>query len=211
VADGNRGRLIAIDGSDGGNILAAALTLQKALSKRQAAGGISRWDASGLFSDVASASPEKRDVSPRTVVLLYAADLAFRLRWEIEPALERGSIVVAAPYVTTAITFGLATGLSSEWLRTLFRFAPMPIRTAVLREGKAARPWKQQTYRGFGECCAALLKDTPAGFARRKTQAKMRDALSSAAEKHGGLFRPRDLRDLGTELTRQGTRRVRTS
>ena len=40
------------------------------------------------------------------LLLLYAADLAFRLRWEIRPALAEGYTVVAAPYVETAVAFG---------------------------------------------------------------------------------------------------------
>jgi hypothetical protein len=57
---------------------------------------------------------------------LYAADLAFRLRWQIRPALAEGRTVVAAPYVQTAIAFGRAAGLRAEWLTALFRFAPRP-------------------------------------------------------------------------------------
>jgi thymidylate kinase len=40
-------------------------------------------------------------MSPRTLILLYAADLHFRLRWQILPALDEGQTVVAAPYVET--------------------------------------------------------------------------------------------------------------
>ena len=36
---------------------------------------------------------------PQTLVLLYASDLLFRLRWEIRPALAEGRTVVVAPYV----------------------------------------------------------------------------------------------------------------
>jgi thymidylate kinase len=207
VAEPLRGRLIAVDGAHGRDVAEAATKLYDSLTDREATAGISRWDASGLFGDVVSAPAHQRDLSPRTLVLLYAADLAFRLRWEITPALQQSMIVVAAPYVTTAITFGLATGLSSEWLRTLFRFAPPPARTVVLREPKTARTWKRKPERGFGECCATLLEATPEGFARTKTRTAMVVALSTAAEKHGGPFRNRDLRDLAREiLTPRGRR-----
>jgi thymidylate kinase len=211
VAEPIRGRLIAIDGAHGPDVAKAATMLYQALIDRDATSGISRWDASGLFHDVVSAPAHRRDLSPRTLVLLYAADLAFRVRWEIMPALHQSAIVVAAPYVTTAITFGLATGLSSDWLRTLFRFAPVPARTIVLREGKATRTWKRKPERGFGECCTALLEETPEGFARRKTRTAMVIALSSAAEKHGGQVRDRDVRRLAREiLTPRGRPEGRT-
>ena len=200
MAESLRGRLIAVEGAHGRDVAEAAAKLYDALVDREAAAGISRWDGSGLFGDVVSAPAHQRDLSPRTLVLLYAADLAFRLRWEIMPALQQGTIVVAAPYVTTAIAFGLATGLSSEWLQTLFRFAPSPARTVVVREPKTARTWKRKPERGFGECCATLLEATPEGFARRKTRSAMVVSLSTAAENHGGPFRNRDLRDLVRDL-----------
>ena len=48
----------------------------------------------------------------RTLALVYAADLAFRLRWEIRPVLDAGGVVVASPYVETAVAFGV--GLRPE-------------------------------------------------------------------------------------------------
>jgi len=60
------------------------------------------------------------------LILLYAADLAFRLRWQIAPALEEGATVIAAPYVETVIGFGRAAGLPRLWLKNVFEFAPAP-------------------------------------------------------------------------------------
>jgi hypothetical protein len=194
------GRLIAIEGAHGRDVAEAATSLSQMLVDREAPSGISRWDASGLFGDVVSAPAHQRNLSPRTLMLLYAADLAFRVRWEIVPALQQRMIVIAAPYVTTPIAFGLATGLPSEWLRTLFRFAPMPERTVVLREPKASPPWKRKPERGFAECCAALLQSTPEGFARKQTRAMMVRALATAAEEQGGRLRQRDLRELARQV-----------
>src|SRR5262249_56536296 len=84
--------------------------------------------------------------SPRTLLLLYAADLAFRLRWQIRPALLEGRTVVAAPYVATAIAFGRAAGLSSVWLTNLFRFAPRPAERRVVH---AARGRVHEVKDGF--------------------------------------------------------------
>ena len=114
MAEARSGRLIAVDGAVGRDVSEAATTLYDSLTERHVSAGVSRWDASGLFTDVVSAPVAQRDVSPRTLLLLYAADLAFRVRWEITPALEQGLVIVAAPYVTTALTFGLATGLSAD-------------------------------------------------------------------------------------------------
>lgn len=197
-----RGRLVAVEGVDGGDVYDAASELVDSLADRGLSAGISRWDASGLFTDVVSAPAADRDVSPRTLMLLYAADLAFRLRWEITPALEDASIVIAAPYVNTAIAFGTAAGLSRDWLTALLRFAPSATRTVMLKEKKSGRVWKRRPERGFGECCTTLLEATPEGFARRKTRTAMAGALSTDAESQGGLFKKKDLRDLVDEILR---------
>jgi thymidylate kinase len=203
-----RGRLVAIEGAHGGDVYDTGTALVEAFADHGLSAGISRWDASGLFTDVLAAPAAERDVSPRTVMLLYAADLAFRLRWEIAPALDQGYVVIAAPYISTAVAFGVATGLSREWLLTLFRFAPVATRTAILKDAKG-RVWKRRPDRGFGECCTTLLEATPEGFARRKTRTAMVGALSTSAEQHGGLVRRRDLRDLVDEMMRPRRKRQR--
>ena len=113
-------QLIAVDGVDPAAVLAGA----RAALGQPSRGGISQWDASGVFQELAVADAAAGAPSARTLLLLYAADLAFRLRWEIRPALAEGRTVVAAPYVHTALAFGRAAGLKPSWLMNLFRFAP---------------------------------------------------------------------------------------
>jgi hypothetical protein len=112
--------LIAVDGIDPAALLAEA----REVLGGPARGGISKWDASGVFQELVVAGAGAGAPSARTLLLLYAADLAFRLRWQIRPALAEGRTVVAAPYVNTAIAFGRAAGLKPKWLANLFRFAP---------------------------------------------------------------------------------------
>jgi thymidylate kinase len=203
-----RGRLVAIDGAQGPDVFDAATALVETLADRGLSAGISRWDASGLFTDIVSAPPVERDVSPRTLLLLYAADLAFRLRWEIQPSLDQGYVVIAAPYVNTAIAFGTAAGLSREWLTTLFRFAPTPTRVAILKEPRSGRVWKRRPERGFAECCTTLLQATPERFARRKTRAAMVTALTSDAEAHGGVLKKKDLSELVEQILKRPHRQA---
>ena len=115
--------LISVDGVNGVAVKAAARQALAAIGRTRR-GGISVWDASGLFEELAVADEEAGTPSPRTLLLLFAADLAFRLRWEIEPALAEGKVVIAAAYVETAIAFGRAAGISTGWLANLFSFAP---------------------------------------------------------------------------------------
>jgi hypothetical protein len=121
-----RGRLIAVDGSHEPDVAAAAKRLCRALRSlnTDGGGGVSRWDSSGVFTELAAADADIPGPSARTLSLLYAADLAFRLRWQIGPAIEAGHSVIAAPYVESAKALGIAAGLRRQWLDALFRFAP---------------------------------------------------------------------------------------
>ena len=147
--------LISVDGVSGTATAAAGRAALASVDKTRR-GGISTWDASGLFEDLAVANEEAGAPSARTLLLLYAADLAFRLRWEIRPALAEGRVVVAAPYVDTAIALGRAAGLRGGWLTNLFRFAPpsaesryveaLPVRTATADAGLIEFAWRRKTY-----------------------------------------------------------------
>ena len=118
------GMLIAIDGVNGMAVEAEASVLRGQNRKRRAA--VSAWDASGIFGELMVAEDEAGLPSARTLILLYAADLAFRIRWEVKPALEQGRMMIVAPYVNTAIAFGRAAGLPANSLSELFAFAPVP-------------------------------------------------------------------------------------
>jgi thymidylate kinase len=117
-------RLIALDGVNGNALLSEAKAVLAGEKRRK--GAVSHWDASGIFGEVVVAEDSAGRPSARTLLLLYAADLAFRLRWEIKPALAEGLRVVAVPYVDTAIAFGKAAGLDLAWLADTFDFAPRP-------------------------------------------------------------------------------------
>jgi hypothetical protein len=152
-AKGAKAKLIAVDGVDAPAVLAAAraaLVASTMGAPAGARGGISRWDASGIFQDLEVAEEDAGAPSARTMLLLYAADLAFRLRWQVRPALAEGRTVVVAPYVATAIAFGRAAGLSANWLENLFRFAPRASQRHVIATRSAL---------------AAVLKDGFVGFA----------------------------------------------
>jgi hypothetical protein len=129
-----RGRLVAIDGVDLRDVRAAARDAIDAIGSPHA--GVSYWDASGVFHDLALVAGA---ASPRTLLVLYAADLAFRVRWEIAPALAEGRTVVAAPYVASAMALGRAVGLPTRWLANLLHFAPRPDEARVVEPDRASR------------------------------------------------------------------------
>lgn len=174
-----RGHLVAVDGSRGKDVSGAADALADRLRRHGVECVISRWDASGLFGELAQGGRPARQVSPRTLSLLYAADLAFRLRWEIRTAMEAGGVVIAAPYVETAVAFGSACGLPKQWLRELLRFAPAPDLRGLARARKSGRGWKARLDRGYPEYGSALFEDAPSGFKSTRTRNAMIDALDA--------------------------------
>ncbi len=174
------GRLICIDGSRGKDVARAALDAATALKDKGVECATSRWDASGLFTDLAAGGD--RNVSIRTLSLVYAADLAFRLRWEIRPVLEAGGIVIAAPYVDTAVAFGAAHGLDDEWLRLLMRFAVPADFRARAKERKIDRPFGRRIDRGYTEFGALMLE---AAAAKRNSKAARRNTVARLDQARG--------------------------
>lgn len=174
------GRLIAVDGSRGKDTTAAAEAIVAELRKSGVECTISRWDASGLFGELASTTRGERNISMRTLALVYAADLAFRLRWEIRPVLESGGVVVAGPYVETAIAFGSGLGLSDDWTRQLLSFAPAADLRGRAEDRKLGRPWKRRTDRGFAEFCAAMLEASATSKVSKRARHEMIRMLDQA-------------------------------
>ena len=161
-----RGRLIVVDGG-GSSLVAAAKSLTAAVRREREGSGLSTWDSSGIFTELVSDESEDQP-SARTLTLLYAADLAFRIRWQIRPALESGLSVVAAPYVETAKALAISTGLPRKWVQELFRFAPKP-----------------------DSCYSAIDRTAPAGRAARTDYV---DCFVGAVTSNGAALRAGDLR-----------------
>jgi len=114
------GQLLSLDVIDGRDAVPAA---KKLLKSRGGDSGISTWDASSIFFEMHGLEVGEKS-SPRTLLLLYAADVFFRLRWEIMPALEEGKCVVAVPYIETGFAFGAIASLPRKWVSEVFRFVP---------------------------------------------------------------------------------------
>jgi hypothetical protein len=170
-----------VDGTRGKDVARAASALLAALNARGIECAISRWDASGLFGELAAGTRGDRHLSPRALSLVYAADLAFRLRWEIRPMLERGGVVIAAQYLESAIAFGMAAGLAEDWLRELLRFAAKPDLRGRAEERRPNRGWKPRLDRGYAEFAAGMLLASPSPIAK---QAR-REAIAQL-DRHSG-------------------------
>jgi len=173
------GALIAVDGVDGAAVKAAARALLPAIPAAGRA-RVSRWASSGLFADLMIAPQEAGSPSARTLLLFYAADVAFRLRWQIRPAIDEGKVVIAAPYVATAIAFGRAAGLPAAWLDDLFTFALPPSETRFVGEMPRRASAKRSGFVDFGIRC---LDGNPNGTMRRELVTRMRAYLKASARR----------------------------
>jgi len=63
---------------------------------------------------------------PEVEALLFAADRFEHVKGIIEPAIERGQIVVSDRYLHSTLAYQGAAGLSLEWIREINRFALVP-------------------------------------------------------------------------------------
>jgi thymidylate kinase len=156
------GRLIAIEGITGPSLAAAARSVALSIREATGAGGVSTWDASGIFTELSAGGDEVNNASARTLTLLYAADLAFRVRWQIGPALEAGESVVAAPYIETAKALASAVGLPKRWLDELFAFAPKP--SLCFRVHPRPEHGQRTPRQNYPEWFSAVLSANDAGF-----------------------------------------------
>jgi len=178
-----RGRLVALDGTNGVMLRSEAERLAR-LCCGAADPAWSLWDASNTFYELRMVKARNLTPTPRVLMLLYASDLLFRLRWEIEPTLKEGRTVVAAPYVESAMAFGVAAGLPKEWIEELFRFAPKPAASFRLKEKKKGQDKKKD---GDGEpgfvefFCTSLARHYP-GWETAEVRREMLKYLKNLEE-----------------------------
>ena len=198
-----KGKLIAIDGCAGDPVKAAARGVAQTLRAAIGSGGVSGWDASGIFTEISSADSVIEAVSARTLTLLYAADLAFRVRWQIGPALEAGESVIAAPYVESAKALAIAAGLPRKWLDELFAFAPKPSVCYRVSPARAAEGARSSS--GYVEWFTDALTSDGNGVSPANLRAKSAEYLDALqARRSCRLLTPQEIRRLS-----RGSRRRR--
>ncbi len=171
--------LIALDGVNGVAVDAAARGLAAERGGRHTV--ISTWNASRIFGELRLAEAEGTRPSARTLLLLYAADLAYRLRWDVRPALEQGRTVIVAPYVSTALAFGRAAGLEAGSLQGVFAFAPEPEESNVIE--RPTDP-KNTAHEGFIEFACDQILGEPTKVSRRELAQRLAHIMKAIAARH---------------------------
>ncbi len=120
------GRLIIVEGIDGSGKSTQLDLLHKWLVSEGYLVVFSEWNSSPIVKATTKRGKKGKLLSPLSFSLIHAADFASRIHAQILPALQAGAIVLADRYVYTAFARDTVRGISRQWLRRLYSFAPRP-------------------------------------------------------------------------------------
>jgi len=121
-----QGKLIVVEGIDGSGKSTQLSLLSQWLRSQGYAVAFSEWNSSQLVKQTTRRGKKKEMFTPTTFSLIHATDFADRLEGYIQPLLQAGAIVCADRYAYTAFARDVVRGVSSSWVRNLYRFAIKP-------------------------------------------------------------------------------------
>ena len=127
------GALVVVEGIDGSGKSTQLYLLKRWLEIGGYRLHFTEWNSSELVKSATKRGKQRRLLTPVTFSLLHAADFADRCERQILPLLHSGYLVLADRYIYTAFSRDSARGCSYEWLRNLYRFAPVPDITFYFR------------------------------------------------------------------------------
>jgi len=127
------GALIVVEGIDGSGKSTQLYLLKRWLELGGYRLYFTEWNSSPLVKSATRRAKKERLFTPSTFSLVHAADLADRVERQILPLLRSGYIVLADRYIYTAYARDTARGCSLDWLKNLYKFAPIPDCTFYFR------------------------------------------------------------------------------
>ena len=128
-----KGRLIAIEGTDGVGRSTQIELLQQFLEINGYGVVKTSWTSSNLMRKSIELVKQGNMVDRRTFALLYATDFADRFENQIIPALRAGFIVLADRYVYTAWARDMVRSQDPKWIRNVLSFGIVPDLVIYLR------------------------------------------------------------------------------
>ncbi len=123
---GLKGKLIAIEGTDGVGRSTQIDLLEEWLQVQGYAVTVSGWTRSNLMRRSIEMAKNGNMLNRMTFSLLYATDFADRTEHHIIPPLKAGALVLADRYIYTAFARDVARGVDPTWVRGLYQFAVKP-------------------------------------------------------------------------------------
>ena len=128
-----KGKLVAIEGTDGVGRSTHIESLQEWLEIQGYGVVTTGWTRSNLMSKTIEMAKQGNIPDRWSFSLLYATDFADRLEHQVIPALRSGFIVLADRYIYTAFARDLVRSGDRKWIRDVFGFALIPDLVCYLR------------------------------------------------------------------------------
>ena len=128
-----KGKLVAIEGTDGVGRSTHIESLQEWLEIQGYGVVTTGWTRSNLMSKTIEMAKQGNILDRWSFSLLYATDFADRLEHQVIPALRSGFIVLADRYIYTAFARDLVRSGDRKWIRDVFGFALVPDLVCYLR------------------------------------------------------------------------------
>lgn len=126
------GVFIALEGIDGAGLTTQANLLEQYLKLRGYNTFLTKEPTNGLIGGLVRACLRGEwRTSNRVLQLLFTADRAHHLEYEIIPALNSGRIVICDRYMFSTIAYG-SLELEYEWLKQLNSKFPVPDLTVII-------------------------------------------------------------------------------
>ena len=120
------GRLVAVEGLDGSGKSTQIYLLKRWLQLQGLKVYFSEWNSSELVKAATSKGKKRELLTPTTFSLIHATDFADRYERHLVPLLRAGYLVLCDRYIFTAFARDVVRGVSSSWVRNLYRFAIKP-------------------------------------------------------------------------------------
>ncbi|NGZ10094.1 MAG: thymidylate kinase [Nitrospira sp. LK70] len=128
-----KGKLIAIEGTDGVGRTTHIELLQEWLEVQGYGVMTTGWTRSNLMSKTIEMAKAGNILDRWSLSLLYATDFADRLEHQVIPALRSGFVVLADRYIYTAFARDFVRSADRKWIRDVFGFALIPDLVCYLR------------------------------------------------------------------------------
>jgi dTMP kinase len=120
------GRLFVVEGIDGSGKSTQLTLLAQWLRGQGYPVVFSEWNSSPVVKATTKSGKKRKLLTPLTFSLIHATDFSDRIEREIIPSLKAGAIVLADRYVYTAFARDVVRGVARRWVRSLYRFVPVP-------------------------------------------------------------------------------------
>jgi len=129
----SRGKFIAFEGLDGSGSSTQVDILAKRLNQAGIKTLVTKEPTNNIIGGlIRGLLTHQWQSSPEGFQLLFAADRAHHLKWEILPALEKGVWVITDRYLFSTIAFG-SINLNKKWLEQINSNFPIPDLTFLLK------------------------------------------------------------------------------